>query len=437
MDEDYTDEDPMDALRKLFRELGIPDNGDPTASGAFQQILHRFSPSNEPSDKVIWDTAHQVARQQVASLGPDPTPGSRVTRSVADSVRLVELWLSDHTSFSPVALPPVTWSRAEWIEATIPAWRSMIEPVVATLSTTFAAATESRMEGDAPDDIAQLQSMLHPMLGRAIDTMFGAHVGQGLGQAATVVLTGTDLGLPVMGKPQIAVLPTNITGLDQATDLPQEDLLLYCCLREAARQRLFTETGWISVQIVALVQHYARETEIDPDRLASTMESAMPDQLSPTTIAAFQADLSDILFRPEVSEDQKAILARLNTLLGLVEGWVDHVVSNTAAQWLPSHRALAESLRRHRATNRQADAIVTPFIGMNVSVGAIREAADFWEAARQARGVDGRDEIWRHPDSLPTPEQISAPQTYFEASATSSDDLDDELRKLLGDSSDQ
>ena len=430
MDDDFSDDDPMEALRRLFRDLGISDNADPQL--IFRQLMGQFAPHQALPDQVVWNMAHQVARQQVASLGPDPSPSSRASRSVSDAVHLVELWLSDFTVLAPVALPPVAWSRAEWIEATLPAWRTMAEPVVTTLSTALSEATVAHMGDDAPDGVDALSSLFHPLLSRAVDAMFGAHVGEGLGRAATAVLTGTDLGLPLLAKPQIAILPTNVTALQQQTELDAEDLLLYCALREAARQRLFAEVAWISPQIVALVQHYARETKVDPDELSQTLITRLPNQFSPETIAAFQANLSDILFRPETSPEQNEILARLNALLALIEGWVEHVTELAASRWLPNWAALSESLRRHRAVSRPAESVVTPFIGMNLSLASIRQAADFWGAVQQARGIDGRDDIWRHPDGLPSAEDTANPAAFLDKPGqTTGDAFEDELRRLL------
>ncbi|GAE74888.1 collagen alpha 1(I) chain precursor [Cutibacterium acnes JCM 18918] len=43
------------------------------------------------------------------------------------------------------------------------------------------------------------------------------------------------------------------------------------------------------------------------------------------------------------------MLQRLETLLALIEGWVDEVTFQVARTWLPSHDQLAEAVRRRRA----------------------------------------------------------------------------------------
>ena len=58
------------------------------------------------------------------------------------------------------------------------------------------------------------------------------------------------------------------------------------------------------------------------------------------------------LFQPEDTPQQKAALARLETALALVEGWVDTVVDAAARDKLPQAGALAEAVRRRRATGQ-------------------------------------------------------------------------------------
>ena len=432
---DNTD-DPLDALRKLLRDLGLPEDGDinpgEIRADLFQTIMRRLLPSDGMSDEaVVWETARQTARHMVSSLGPDPAGNSRTSRQVADAVHLGELWLSEATVLPPSPMTPVAWSRAEWIESTLPSWKSMIEPVIGILASAVSNATSNQFEVESQSDIAQLQSILHPLMSRAISAMFGAHVGEGLGRAATATMTGTDLGLPLLERPFIGILPTNLLAIAQQAELNEEGLLVYCSLREAARQRLFHEIAWITPQIIALVQHYAREMRVDPDAIAAAMENSVPDQLSAETVVAFQTDFSSILFSPELSKEQGEIIDRLSTLLALIEGWVDDVTTSVAKVWLPDWEAISESLRRHRATSRPTEATVTPLIGLSTSPRQVREASAFWGAIRAAQGVDGRDDVWRHPDSMPTSEDIADPARFLAQPATGDDPWDDELRRFI------
>ena len=46
----------------------------------------------------------------------------------------------------------------------------------------------------------------------------------------------------------------------------------------------------------------------------------------------------------------------------------------------------------------------------------LREAAVLWAGLTDARGVDGRDALWAHPDLLPTAEDLEDPDAFVRGS---------------------
>ncbi|MCL1907284.1 MAG: zinc-dependent metalloprotease [Propionibacteriaceae bacterium] len=429
------DDDPMEALSRFFKDLGMPDMGDLNDSARREDLLRammkKIVPSHgKNSETIVWETVRQMARQYVSSLGPDPTGSSRAQRMIAESVRLGELWMSEATTFTPVSGGVHAWSRAEWIEATLPAWKSMLEPVIETLAQAITSATGSPHDmGD--DMMASLQFALQPLLSSVISATFGAHVGEGLGKAAISTVSGTDMGLPLLGDSSICLLTTNLNALYQQDDIDEDSVVLYCSIREVARQRLFHEVAWISPQIITLVQHFAREMTVDPDAMATTLEDALPEHLTSETLVSFQADFTSLLFHPERSEEQRQILGRLTTLLGLVEGWVEDVTTTVAEQWFPGWEPIAESLRRHRAASDGSSSGVTPILRLAASAKEVREASNFWRLIREKQGIEARDEIWRYPESMPTSAEISDVDSFLNRPSPSEDPWDDELRKFL------
>jgi hypothetical protein len=43
----------------------------------------------------------------------------------------------------------------------------------------------------------------------------------------------------------------------------------------------------------------------------------------------------------------------------------------------------------------------------------LREATALWSGVTQARGTDGRDALWAHPDLLPTAEDLQDPDAFL------------------------
>jgi hypothetical protein len=120
-------------------------------------------------------------------------------------------------------------------------------------------------------------------------------------------------------------------------------------------------------------------------------------------------------------------------MLALVEGWVDDVVSQATAPWMPAAAALAETVRRTRATGGPAEATFATLVGLELRPRRMRDAANLWAAVRDARGADGRDAVWSHPDLLPTSADLDDPLGFVgrEGTASTSDDFDTALAALL------
>ena len=139
--------------------------------------------------------------------------------------------------------------------------------------------------------------------------------------------------------------------------------------------------------------------------------------IDPQDPAALQEALSSGVFAPEDTEEQRAALARLESLLALVEGWVDDVVAQSAGGRLPSADALRETVRRRRAIGGPAEKTFATLVGLELRPRRLREAAALWEQLRTERGVEGRDALWAHPDLLPTPDDLDDPAGFLARSA--------------------
>jgi uncharacterized protein (DUF2342 family) len=115
--------------------------------------------------------------------------------------------------------------------------------------------------------------------------------------------------------------------------------------------------------------------------------------------------------------------------LALIEGWAD-AVSFEAAKRLPSITQLIEILRRRQAVGASQKTFAT-LMGLELKPRLQREAAAMWTIARQEVSAEAADSLWKHPDQLPTAEEIQDPSLLVARLSGSGDDLDGELRKLL------
>jgi putative hydrolase len=397
----------------MFGQLNPADLG-----AAFQQLGQMLSYEGGP---VNWDMAKDIARQTVAQGTPDGRKDATVGRAdrewIEEAVRLADLWLDGVTSLPSGAGSAVAWSRAEWVEATLPVWKELVDPVA------------ERVAGAMGDVMpAEMQAMTGPLLGmmRSMGgVMFGTQIGQALGTLAGEVVGSTDVGLPLGPSGKAALLPANIESFGAGLGVPQEEVRLYLALREAAHQRLFAHVPWLRAHLFGAVEGYARGIKVDTDRLEEAV-----GQLDPTQPEQLQEALQRGMLQPEDTPEQKAALARLETALALVEGWVDAVVHAAAAPHLPSAGALRETLRRRRATGGPAEQTFAALIGLELRPRRLRDASRLWASLTDAHGVEGRDGLWAHPDMLPTAADLDDPDGFVHRDST---DFDfSELDRMLG-----
>jgi uncharacterized protein (DUF2342 family) len=76
---------------------------------------------------------------------------------------------------------------------------------------------------------------------------------------------------------------------------------------------------------------------------------------------------------------------------------------------MPAAVQLAETVRRRRAAGGPAEQTFATLVGLQLRPRRLRDAANLWAAVRDARGVEGRDELWSHPDLLPSATDLDDP----------------------------
>ncbi len=362
---------------------------------------------------VNWSLAKDLARRTSAQT-PDPSVSSAEESRIADAVRLGDHWLDSATDLPSGVSTTAGWSRADWIEQTVPVWQKLVEPV--------AEHVVGAMTKALPAEAQAMAGPFMAILGQAGGAMFGNQVGQALGGLAGEVLSSSDIGLPLAPVGRAALLPANIAAFAEGLDVPGEDVRLYLALREAAHQRLFAHVPWLSAHLMAAVEDFGRGTTIDIDGIESKMSG-----IDPMNPAALQEALTGGLFEPTKTPTQKAALVRLETILALVEGWVDEVVSQATEGRMPTAPKLQEIIRRRRAAGGPAEDAFAALVGLELRPRRLRDAATLWGSLRSRQGATARDAVWAHPDLLPSAADLDDPLGFGERTALDPAETDADL----------
>ncbi|MFI5720137.1 zinc-dependent metalloprotease [Nocardia sp. NPDC051750] len=355
------------------------------------------------SGPVNYDVAKQLARQQ---LGKTVTPvSSGSAAAVADAAHLAELWLDDATTFPAGATSTVAWTANDWIEKTLPTWQRLCDPVAQQISGMWTAGL--------PEEAREMAGPMMGMLGQMGGLAFGSQLGQALGQLAKEVLTGTDIGLPLGPAGTAALLPAAISQFSEGLEQPESEIMVFLAAREVAHQRLFVHVPWLRQQVLGAVEDYARGITMDFSALEEAARDLDPSAL--TDPSKLEEILAQGSFEPQTTPEQKQALDRLETLLALIEGWVQVVVSAAVGERLPGAGALAETLRRRRATGGPAEQTFATLVGLELRPRKLREAATLWQRLTDDAGIAARDGVWAHPDLLPDAADLDVPAAFIDS----------------------
>ena len=391
--------------------------GDPQQfADALRQFADLLSWQGGP---VNWDLAKNVARHAIAAAG-DPSVLDAQRREVTEALRLADLWLDEVTSFPSGIRKIEAWSRSEWLEATFPVWAKLCDPIAAKGVEAMSGmlTTDPAQLGEGvPEELRQAFGAfgggtglegLSAMLRQIGGAMIGSQTGTAVGELAREVVGSSDIGLPLGPAGTAALLPAGVAEFGQGLSVDADEVRLFLALREAAHQRLFAHVPWLPAHLLGAVEQYANGITVDMARL----QEAMPDVDITNPEALREALSGEGLFRPEDTPAQKAALTRLETALALVEGWVATVVSAAANERLTHADALAEAIRRRRATGGPAERTFATLVGLELRPRRLREATAIWQGLTQARGIDGRDALWAHPDLLPAADDLENPDAF-------------------------
>ena len=368
----------------------------------FSQLGAMFSSTGgSGGGPVNYDLARKLASSSIGFTAPiaEATSGA-----VTDAVHLSDTWLDGATALPAGATKAVAWTPQDWVDGTMDTWKRLCDPMAAQISSVWSSALPEEAKAMA----GPLMAMMTQMGGMA----FGQQLGQALGTLSKEVLTSTDVGLPLGPKGVAVLMPEAIEALSEGLEQSRSEIMTFLAAREAAHHRLFSGVPWLSNQLLSSVEAYAQGMKIDMSGMEELAQGIDPSVL--TDPAAMEKLMSQGMFEPKATPEQTAALERLETLLALVEGWVQTVVSAALGERMPGTVALSEMLRRRRATGGPAEQTFGTLVGLELRPRKMREAAALWERLTAAGGMDARDAVWAHPDLVPTAADLDEPASFID-----------------------
>jgi len=365
------------------------------------------------------DPARQIAMAVASEGGSEPNVDPVVRIGYESLLRVAELQIADRTGLqvahaAALHLRPVT--RTAWASASVDAYRPYLTRM-------------SHIPGDSGDpggpldmgsgphldpsgqDADPSTAWLSGLLAAMAPMMAGITTGTMVGRLALRSLGTYDLPIPRDGDELLIVVP-NVEAFATDWSLPAEDLRLWICLHEVAHHAVLGVPHLRTVLTDLLTRH-AGAFRNDP--------SALGDHLGdidltggPEALVRLQESLDPEMVLGAVrSPEQEALLPRLEALVAMVIGYVDHVMDDIGSTLIGSYRQVTEAVRRRRVGTGEADRFVERILGLDLTQEQVDRGAAFVDGVVERSGGEGLDRLWADERNLPTPAEVDAPGLWL------------------------
>ena len=422
----------FEALLKQFSEMGV----DPNALAGAKSFLESMQSASKSGEQslITASSLREIAKSIITANGDLPI-GTIDQERLSQSLMIANTWLDSEILFPASALPNQSaWSKRDWLDATVSSWQLLFEPLALgmadALSDVISSSTSqlpiefAGSENQSPQQQEAMKQMLARLLRGFMGTLIATQLGQGVGSLANSITGANDVAIPLLAADSGAhLIPQNITEWSAGLGIDPEQVAIYLALREAAAARLFANNSWLAGYIKEVITAYGSGISIDVESITRQAEQAMASgEIDINNPASLNIALNAGLFTPQQTPAQELALTKLEMVLALIEGWIDHVISQVAQERIPSFNALIENSRRRRATASPMQQLFANLLALEVSPRKMREASAFWGEVKNLRGSDGRDRCWEDPAFLPMPGDLNDVKAFLE-SVTAPDDL--------------
>lgn len=410
----------------------------------FENMGRMLRNAGKNTGSVDWDSARDSVKR---TINNDLAVTDRDLQSMKIATELADLWLDSATAFPQSAANFELLTKQQWVDQTFESWKSIVEPVAEGVSGAMTGLLPNGQDGGKfeipeefisglPDEVAanlretlastDFAALAAPIMAMAKSmgaTMYGAQFGEALANMSGEVLSTTDIGIPLTDNQVSGYVASNVNEFSKSLEIDESDVRIYIALRERAHTRLFANAPWLSSQILAAISSYAKGVRIDTTRIQDAIAG-----IDPSNPESIQSSITPDLFEPVLTDAQKQAHQRLEQLLALIEGWVSCVITQAISNRLASSTALDEAFRRRRAAGGPAEKLFGGLIGLELRPKRMREANNLWQELTELKGQAERDDIWQHPDLLPSLDDLADVSGYLKSQSI---DLMSELNRII------
>ncbi|MDO5740477.1 MAG: zinc-dependent metalloprotease [Ornithinimicrobium sp.] len=350
---------------------------------------------------VDWDFA-AAAASRIVPPGPKTAHGeieTLVAALRAAAQRAVDPVSTTARMETPPGTPPaLVVDRPGWIKANAASMGAMLAPVLDEVVAKKRKADRERAQGKGKE-VAELGATAQ----KVGATITGTEVAGMLSWLSTKVLGQYDLA--PQGTPRLMFVAPNILGVERELDVDPADFRLWVAMHEETHRVQFTAVPWLRQFIIDKARSIGAEVMPEPDQMADRLKeivSALPGVVRGDT------DITQVLATPE----QRVKLAEVTAVMSLLEGHADVVMDEVGPQVIPTVAEIRAKFTQRRKGASNVDKMLRRLLGMEAKMRQYKDGAVFVRTVVDQVGVDGFNQVWTSPETLPLPTEIADPSAW-------------------------
>jgi putative hydrolase len=380
---------------------------------------------------INWDLAQQFAYASATGGATEANIDPIARVAIEQLGRIADLHVGQVTGLDTTVagrdtqIVPVT--RSQWANRTLDAYRPLVTQLATSLGQSPGgsdpaaglAGLARQLGGNADetpdyddDENDPMMAMMAGLSQMMAPSMLGMAVGSMVGHLAARAFGQYDLPIPRPKSHELLVVTANIDAFAGDWSLPPDELRLWVCLQELTAHAVLN-VAHVRAELEGLVSRHVAGFRPDPRALADKLgDFNLGDQ---DAMRALQRSLGDpeVLLGAVQTPDQVAALPRLNAIVSVITGYVDHAVDLAAAQTLGSGGRIAEAVRRRRIEASAEDVFVEKLFGLTLTRQQVERGKAFADGVVERAGEDGLARLFASPDNLPTPNEVDAPGLWL------------------------
>jgi coenzyme F420 biosynthesis associated uncharacterized protein len=352
---------------------------------------------------VDWSLARQVARLAAGSGEPGPDP------DLAPLCAEMEEHVAAYTRLRPATPVPEAElvSREEWASINLETLARLLRPVAERL--------EGRMEFAGP---------LAGVLKAGASATFATEAGLVMGYLSQRVIGQYEVSLlgPIPNPahpaepgasgpapPRLLFVAPNLRRAVRELEVEADPFQRWICAHELTHVFQFQGVPWLRDHMSGLLREYLATVDVKIERGTAGGLPSMPS-LSRLVENFREGGLAALV----QTREQREVMDRVQAAMAVVEGYSEHVMDEIGRDVIPDHEKLRSAMDARRRSRSAPQRIIERLLGFDAKLRQYELGKRFCDAVADAAGIEGLNRVWESPESLPTADELEAPEAWLE-----------------------